>query len=413
MAGTFQVPVLANGALCIAGYIYAYSLEPATGKLRWLNEIPGAVSSAPVIADGALYVAAEHWDEQTPKNGMILALDSSTGNLRWRYDIPGELWADPVLEGGVIYMGSIQGQMYALDADTGNLRWSFAARDAIRRRATVENGTVYFGSVDRNVYALDATTGDLLWRYQTDGPLWAGPVVASGLIYVGVGVRHLHALDAGAGTLRWQYESPVERLSLPVVAHGVVYVSASKNFSEAYQQGQNIEGILHYGYVTALDARTGRQIWEYRTAGDPSRPVLADGVVYVSAGDERSYLLRDPPESVNPAMRGRVYALDAATGVLIFQRRIVAEVGAGPEGPSVVDGTVYVLSSEQLRYGGPGNLPTEIHGQLSAFDSRTGESRWLFGTDDQFPGPLTVVEGVAYIASYNGQVHALRSPNGP
>ena len=415
-AGTHYRPALVDGALYVTAHIYVYSLDAATGKLRWLSEIPGAAASGPVVVDGVIYVSAEDWDEQTPKTGMILALEASNGDLIWKYDIPrgswGELKADPVLADGTVYVGSFNGSMYALDAVTGELRWSFATGDVVRWQATVAHGLVYFGSVDRHVYALDAATGELRWRYETEGPQWIGPVVADGLVYAGVGQRHLYALDAATGALRWQHESEADRLRLPVVSHGVVYVSANKDFSEAYQQGQNIESIRHHGYVTGLDARTGRPLWQYRTEGDPSIPIVVDGVVYVSADDERSYLLEDPPESGNPAMRGRVYALDAATGVLVWQRRVVAEISGGARGLTVADRTVYVESSDQFRYNDPGNPPVMINGQLSAFDARTGESKWLFETDDQFVIPPTVAEGVAYATTINRQVYALRDPAG-
>ena len=415
-AGAPSEPALVDGALYVTARNYVRSLDVASGKLRWLSEIPGAAASPPVVADGVIYVSAEYWNEQTPKTGLVVALDASNGDLIWRYDIPrggwDELMADPVLADGVLYVGSFNGNMYALDAATGALSWSFAAGDVIRWRATVAHGLVYFGSVDRHVYALDAATGELRWRYETEGPQWVGPVVADGLVYAGVGQRHLYALDAATGALRWQHESESDRLSLPVVSHGVVYVSANEDFSEAYQQGQNIESIRHHGYVTALNARTGRPLWQYRTEGDPSISIVVDGVVYVSAGDERSYLLEDPPESGNPAMRSRVYALDAATGALVWQRRVVAETSGGARGLTVADETVYVESSDQFRYNDPGNPPVLIHGQLSAFDADTGESNWLFETDDQFAIPPTVADGVAYATTINGQVHALRDPAG-
>ena len=415
-AGTHFEPALVDGALYVTAHIYVYSLDAATGKLRWLSEIPGAVASGPVVVNGAIYVSAEYWDEQTPKTGLVVALDASNGDIIWKYDIPrgswGELMADPVLADGVLYIGSFNGNMYALDAATGELRWSFAAGDVIRWPATVAHGLVYFGSVDRHVYALDSLTGELHWRYETEGPQWVGPVVADGLVYAGVGQRHLDALDAATGALRWRHESEADRLSLPVVSQGVVYVSANKDFSEAYQQGQNIENIRHQGYVAALDARTGRPLWQYRTEGDPSDPVAVDGVVYVAAGDERSYLLADPPETGNPAMRGRVYAWDVATGELLWQRRVVAAISGGLRGLAVADGTVYVESSDQFRYNDPSNPPVMINGQLSAFNARTGESKWLFETDDQFTIPPTAARDVAYATTINGQVHALRDPAG-
>ena len=412
--GSEFTPVVANDALYILGHIRMYSMEPSTGKLRWQRELPAVPSALPLVSDGVIYVSAEHWDEQTPKTGMVIALDAPNGALIWKYDIPreswGELWADPVLADGMVYVGSFNGNMYALDAATGTLRWSYATGDVIRWPASVAYRAVYFGSVDHNLYALDASTGILRWSYETDRPLWIGPVVAGGLAYQAPGDRHLYALDAATGKLRWRYTTEADRWSRPVVAEGILYASASTDFSDDYQQGSDIERLRHYGYVTALDAHTGRLLWKYRTDGDPSTPVVAAGMVYVSAGDERSYLLGDPPESGNPSMRGHVYALDAATGNLIWQRRAVSEISPGPAGLTVAEGAVYVESSNQFRYNSPSSPPEPpIHGQVTAFDALTGETRWLFETDDQFANPPTVANGVAYLVSLNGQVHAVRA----
>ena len=310
-----------------------------------------------------------------------------------------------------MYVGSFNGRMYALDAATGELRWSYRTGGVVRWPAVVEQDTAHFGSTDGYVYALDAITGDLRWRYETEGELWVGPVVIGGSVYQGPGDSHLHALDAATGELWWRHTRDAHRWSLPVVADTVVYATANRDFSNAYQRGTDLERIRHHGYVSALDAHTGRLLWEYRTAGDASGPVVVDDVVYVSAGDERSYLLEDPPESGNPAMRGYVYALDAVTGDLVWQRRVVAEVGAGPRALAVVDGTVYVRSSDQFRYNDRRQSAGPINGQISAFDARTGETRWLLETDDQFPEAPAVHQGVAYATSYNGQVCALRAPS--
>ena len=236
-AGTHYRPALVDGALYVTAHVYVYSLEAATGKLRWLTETPGAVSSPPLIADGVIYVSADNWDEQTPKTGLVVALDASSGDTIWKYDIPRGSWgglkADPVLASGVLYIGFFNGNMYALDAATGTLRWSFAAGDVIRWQARVAHTSVYFGSVDRHVYVLDAATGRLRWRWETERPPRVGPVAADGLVYAGVGQRHLYALGAATGALRWRHESEADRLSLPVVSQGVVYVSAARGVAYA------------------------------------------------------------------------------------------------------------------------------------------------------------------------------------
>jgi outer membrane protein assembly factor BamB len=58
------------------------------------------------------------------------------------------------------------------------------------------------------------------------------------------------------------------------------------------------------GRVRALDSNTGRQVWQFTTAGPiKASPTIWEGRVYVGSGD------------------GKVYALEAATGRLLWQFR--------------------------------------------------------------------------------------------
>ena len=419
--GTPFAPTLDGDALFIATHAnIMYSLDAATGKLRWSREVAGVPTAPPSVVDGVVYVSGELRYEHHRETGVVFALDASSGDQLWKFDIARGSWvevwaplrADPVLAGGMVYAGSFNGSMYALDAATGELRWSYETGDVISSPAVVVQDAVYFGSKDRQVYALDADTGVLQWSHRTAGELWVGPIVAGGLVYQGPGDPYLYALDAINGELRWRHATDAPRWSRPVVADGILYATAGQDLSEVYQQQADLERYRHHGYVVALDARSGRPLWQYRTVGDPSAPVVFDGVVYVSASDERWYLQGDPPETGNPALRGHLYAINATRGDLVWQRRIAAQIGAGFRGLSVAEGTVYVESYDLFRYPDRDATPVKpFHGQVSAFDARTGEIKWLLEIDDTFAEPPTVHQGVAYMASSNGLVCAVRAPS--
>ena len=419
--GSTFAPTLDGDALFIAtDTSIVYSLAAATGKLRWSRQVAGVPTAPLSVVDGVVYVSGELRYEDNRETGVVFALEASSGDELWTYDIPrgsrDELWANlraaPVVVAGMAYVGSFNGSMYALDAATGKLRWSYETGDVISWPAVVVQDTVYFGSKDSRVYALDAATGVLRWSYQTAEELWVGPIVAGGLVYQGPGDPYLYALDAGTGELQWRHATDAPRWSRPVVADGTLYATAGEDLSEVFQQWPDLERYRLHGYVTALNARSGRLLWKYRTVGDPSAPEVSDGVVYVAAGDERWYLPGYPPETENPALRGHLYAINATTGDLVWQRRTVAQVGAGFRGLSVAEGTVYVESYDLLRYRDRGALPGRpFHGQVSAFDARTGEIKWLLEIDDTFAEPPTVHQGVAYMASSKGVVCAVRAPS--
>ncbi len=113
-----------------------------------------------------------------------------------------------------------------------------------------------------NVYALDARTGAIVWVYS--GGSSSSPAVGYGLVYVG-SEDLLYALNAASGEVVWEFQAP-GGMTTPAVANGIVYVSGGA------------------GYLYALDARTGTQLWSYKI-GDLCETAITvvNGVVYASS----------------------------------------------------------------------------------------------------------------------------------
>ena len=97
----------------------------------------------------------------------------------------------------------------------------------------------------------------------------------------------LAALDPATGQERWrhtikpQQNATAELESVPVVADGVVYLSAVT--TEPLVPGQT--ATLH-GLVEALDSHTGSVRWTTTLTHSSSAPVVADGRVIVLSGDK-------------------------------------------------------------------------------------------------------------------------------
>ncbi len=119
----------------------------------------------------------------------------------------------------------------------------------------MENGRLYVGSADGRVYALEAATGRLLWSYR----------VAPQARWIPVYGRLISTWPVAGGV---------------VVQDGVVYAAA---------------GIAHYDgtYVVALDAVSGKAIWNNDTSGvlstDVNCGISLQGELQVR-GDELQFL---------------------------------------------------------------------------------------------------------------------------
>jgi len=160
------------------------------------------------------------------------------------------------------------------------LAWHYDLDTAHRAQEStplVIDGVMYVTSAWSKVFALDAATGRELWRYDPKVPGTAainaccdvvnrGVAAWDGRLYLGTLDGRLIALDAATGKPVWEVVTvePGGRYTItgaPRVVKGRVIIG----------NGGGEMGVR--GYVSAYDAATGRQLWRFYTVpGDPSKP---------------------------------------------------------------------------------------------------------------------------------------------
>jgi outer membrane protein assembly factor BamB len=153
------------------------------------------------------------------------------------------------------------------------------------------------------------------------------------------------------------------------------------------------------GKIEALDAATGKRIWEQSTrVGDgiwPFRRKKPGPDARYAGGPAVSGSLL-----VVGTLDGHVYGMDATTGKQLWSVEVDNEVISPP---AIDAGTVYVRTSS---------------GYVYALDANTGERKWL---NDQanMPllslrgnGPLLAAHGVVMFGTDDGNVESLRSDTG-
>lgn len=159
----------------------------------------------------------------------------------------------------------------------------------------------------------------------------------------------------------WQYELGTTRgqEATPIVIDGVMYSSGT------------------WGYVYAVDAATGHERWRYdpkavyAAARNPccdlvNRGVAVwKGIVYVAAVD------------------GRLHALDASTGRKIWDADTIADhkLPYSSTGAPQIAGKVVVIGNSGSDMGKGG-----VRGYVSAYDLVTGVMKWRFYTVPGAPG---------------------------
>lgn len=158
----------------------------------------------------------------------------------------------------------------------------------------------------------------LAWYFQTDseqGTEEANPIVANGTMYVTTAWDLLYALDARTGKLKWSWDPKIGHMNFPRgsannpdrVRTGPSLCCGPGNRGVAVYDGKVYIGTLDSRLV-ALDAETGKVVWEVATADKNSDysitgapRVIRGNVVIGNGGGEYN-------------VRGYVTAYNAETG---------------------------------------------------------------------------------------------------
>lgn len=146
------------------------------------------------------------------------------------------------------------------------------AKYSLETTPIVKDGVMYLTTGNDDVFALDARTGALIWEHKSgiDQDIstvccgWdnRGVAIGDGKLFLGQLDGRFVALDAKSGKLVWQtqigkWQDGYTITSAPTYYRGVVYTGISGGDRSAR------------GKLTALDAKTGRELWHFWTAAGP------------------------------------------------------------------------------------------------------------------------------------------------
>ena len=373
-------------------------IDARTGDLRWLTQVhpdpKGIMTGSPVLAGNTIYTGVSASGASGPDatfRGAIVALNAQTGRLLWRtYSLPDN--------GGVPggYSGSTMFSPPAVDLSAGLVYGTFGqpyTEPASVTACHADNGGFTEsceqpGSYLKSVVAFDLKSGEPQWSYRVQGHdpwvqacgsqppavTWCAPesdgekwdIGGSGANVmrlrmhrdrrggddwrdvVGIGEKSgvYTLLDARTGEfiwntllgpggdqggMEWGTAFDGERIYAPITNHHHIPYNLTEN------------GVIGNTTVTggswaALDPITGTILWQTADPQGETLPDLGDvgvwdlapvtvanGVVYASS-------------MAKALTQNQMFALDAATGAILWQFAAGSSVNAGP---AVVDGSVY------------------------------------------------------------------------
>lgn len=331
-------PAVANGRVFVANQRGVFlAIRTRNGKVMWRKELGRCVASGPAFSHGIVYLGfgttkpCGRSENRAGQSGGVIAVNARTGKVHWRFDAA-PVESSPLVVGNLVYVGSWNERVYALNRKSGSVRWAYNAGEEVNSSAAYDDNTIYIGGEEGTLFALNAWTGALRWRassysrfgrreqfYPTpvvaygrvfaanvDGTvyafgaksgrlLWArtagtyvytSPAVWRNRVYVGSYDGKFSALDAATGDIVWQWEAPGAIHGAPTIMAGLVYFSTTSSGVATSKAQRFIKAGRRGSY--ALDARTGKPVWELPNVGQYS-PVVADEAHVYLTGSTRVY----------------------------------------------------------------------------------------------------------------------------
>jgi len=396
---------------------YETELSPTTVALlvqAWTATTNRAISSSPAVANGVIYAGTS--------DGKLYAFkadgcDQSTCPPLWTAATDGSISSSPAVLNGVAYVNSAyvhpnDGKLYAFRADgcgqvTCSPLWS-ARTGRTNSSPVVDNGVIYVSSGDNKLYAFKANSCGQpicspLWTATASKASFSSPAVANGVIYVSSGDSKLYAFKAnGCGQVTcsplWTAATADAIASPPVVAKGVVYVSSGDGQVQTAnsqrgdsQSGKSLGSLLsgsHYQAYSKLYAFkadgcgqvTCSPLWTTTISGVIlASPAVANGVVYVDAGDDKLYAFK-----ADGCGQPTCSPLWTAATDLTFSS------------PTVANGVVYVASGKGKLYALKAN----------GCDQTVCSPLWTATTGSAIGSSPVVANGMVYVGTNSGMLYA-------
>jgi outer membrane protein assembly factor BamB len=306
---------------------------PATSNILWKANITG-IQPYITAFDGLIFVGT---------NTSMVAVNQ-TGKIAWQTEIPmNKTWpiAYKIDDSHMIVESS------CLDPGTGKILWnssSFCADTGIF------NANVY--SPEEKLFYIKINSYVEAWNFSDPSvpPTFAWQTYIPGGGITGIGTTY------GDGMVfTGSFEN--QQLALNATTGAIVWNTLTKGpmiFDGAYSEGRFIRGGTDDNTLYCFNATDGQILWAFTPDTNGyfiTGPAIAYGVVYEMNKD------------------GCLYAIDIATGNMVWKYKGPDSTLIWPGMPTVADGKVYVTTAQFAAYGGP--VGVSEFACLNAYNGRT------------------------------------------
>ena len=324
-----------------------------TENIVWKTALPGYGASSPIVLGERAYLTCysgygfseDEPGDETALQRHILCIDLANGDLIWQHTftpsapvhdyqgfqaLHGYASSTLATDGESLYyffgssgVGAISltgKPLWQTSVGTKTHGWGSGTSPVLAGDLVIVNASVESGSL----VALDKKTGRPAWKAEGIVASWSTPVLVDlpdGSRELVVSMKNLlRAFDPATGEERWTCEGIQDYICPSPIAHGgVVYaLGARRNTALAVVAGGR-------GDVTETQRK-----WLIHKGSNVSSPVYHKGHLYWVHEKQ-----------------GTAFCADAATGEVIYQKRISPRPGRIYASPVIADGKIYIISREK------------------------------------------------------------------
>lgn len=328
---------------------------PRQPTVEWTFQNAAAITSEAAVADGVVVFG--------DAEGGIHAVAAESRQRRWQVATGDTVEATPAIVGGRVFAGSNDGIFRALDIRDGHELWHLESDDKFPTGATLTTDPAAGGPLllvngyDGIARCLRPADGGEVWRHETNDPINGSPVLLDDgrLAFGGCDARfHILLLKDGSAVGELESDAPIIRSlaawggTLYGVNHANQMFAATSDASKPawiYEADDNQfltspaadEALVYVGcrdqHLHAVDRRTGRLRWKFKTGGRvASAPLVFDDAVVFGSSDGRLYAVSTPDGSelwrlelgedlaVAPAFAGGRIVIGGGDGTLFVIR---------------------------------------------------------------------------------------------
>ncbi|MDR2937317.1 MAG: PQQ-binding-like beta-propeller repeat protein [Prevotellaceae bacterium] len=301
----FSSPIISGNKVFITGAdegsreLYCYDLT--TGALLWTaaaDNISGSPATLPEVSEDTGLAASS-----PATNGKQVCAIFATGDIICTDYSGKRLWAKNLgapdntygyassllCVGSTVYVqydNESNRKVLALDMATGSERWSANRQTAdkiawsspIMANINGKSSLIVMGLP--NITSYNPATGAENWKTSCfSGEVAASPSYSNGIVFGASEYAKLVALDAASGKQLWEQSEFMPDVSSSLAVNGFLFLATG------------------YGAVAAYDAKTGESIFTQDFGGQfYASPMYADGKIYLFDTDGMAYIFEASKE---------------------------------------------------------------------------------------------------------------------